>query len=74
MIGSRARRQPDSRRVRASDTARRALHIIGLNAGAAIYVSGRADSLAAGVDAARAAIADGKAAQVLDNLVARTNA
>ena len=48
--------------------------IVCLNAGAAIYVSGRADSLAAGVDAARAAIADGKAALVLENLVARTNA
>jgi anthranilate phosphoribosyltransferase len=48
--------------------------IVCLNAGAAIYVSGCADSLAAGVEAARAAISSGKAAQVLENLVARTNA
>ena len=48
--------------------------IVCLNAGAAIYVSGRSDTLAAGVDAARAAIAEGRAAEVLDNLVARTNA
>ena len=48
--------------------------IVCLNAGAAIYVSGISDSLAAGVDAARAAISDGKAAAVLDSLVARTNA
>ena len=37
------------------------------------YVSGLADSLAAGIDAARAAIDSGKAAEVLQNLVARTN-
>jgi len=48
--------------------------IVCLNAGAAIYVSGIADTLAAGVEAARAAISSGKAATVLDNLVARTNA
>ena len=48
--------------------------IVCLNAGAAIYVSGRADSHAAGVEAARAAISSGKAAEVLQNLVARTNA
>jgi len=48
--------------------------IVCLNAGAAIYVSGLADSLAAGIDAARAAIDSGKAAEVLQNLVARTNA
>ena len=48
--------------------------IVCLNAGAAIYVSGVSDTLAAGVDAARAAISSGKAATVLDNLVARTNA
>ncbi len=47
--------------------------IVCLNAGAAIYVSGLTDTLAAGVDAARAAISEGKAAAVLDNLVARTN-
>jgi anthranilate phosphoribosyltransferase len=48
--------------------------IVCLNAGAAIYVSGISDTLAAGVDAARAALSSGKAATVLDNLVARTNA
>ena len=48
--------------------------IVCLNAGAAIYVSGCADSLAAGVEAARAAISSGKAAAVLQNLVARSNA
>jgi anthranilate phosphoribosyltransferase len=48
--------------------------IVCLNAGAAIYVAGCAESLAAGVEAARAAIGSGKAAAVLDNLVARTNA
>jgi len=48
--------------------------IVCLNAGAAIYVSGCADSLAGGVEAARAAISSGKAAAVLQNLVARLNA
>ena len=48
--------------------------IVCLNAGAAIYVAGCADSLAAGVEAASAAISSGKAAEVLQNLVARSNA
>jgi anthranilate phosphoribosyltransferase len=48
--------------------------IVCLNAGAAIYVSGCADSLVSGVEAARAAISSGKAAAVLQNLVARSNA
>ena len=48
--------------------------IVCLNAGAAIYVSGLADSHQAGVEAARGAISSGKAAEVLQNLVARTNA
>jgi len=48
--------------------------IVCLNAGAAIYVSGLADSLAAGVEAARSAISSGKAAEVLDNLVRQSNA
>ena len=43
-----------------------------LNAGAAIYAAGRADTLAAGVQAAQAAIDDGAAARTLDALVART--
>jgi anthranilate phosphoribosyltransferase len=48
--------------------------IVCLNAGAAIYVAGCADSLAAGVEAARAAINSGKAAEVLQNLVVQSNA
>ena len=61
------------RRVLA-DQAGPARDIVCLNAGAAIYVSGCATTLAAGVDAARAAISSGKAAAILENLVARTNA
>jgi anthranilate phosphoribosyltransferase len=57
-----------------ADQAGPARDIVCLNAGAAIYVSGRSDTLAAGVDAARVALSSGKAAAVLDNLVARTNA
>jgi anthranilate phosphoribosyltransferase len=48
--------------------------IVCLNAGAAIYVAGCAVSLAAGVEAARAAISSGKAAEVLQNLVVQSNA
>ncbi len=48
--------------------------IVCLNAGAAIYVAGCADSLADGVEAARAAISSGKAAEVLQNLVVKSNA
>ena len=51
-----------------------AADIVCLNAGAAIYVAGCADSLAAGVEAARAAIAAGGASRVLDDLVAISNA
>lgn len=43
-----------------------------LNAAAAIYAAGRVDDLAAGVQAAQAAIDDGSAARTLDALVART--
>jgi anthranilate phosphoribosyltransferase len=43
-----------------------------LNAGAAIYVAGRADSIAAGVRAAEEAIDDGRAAASLDALVGLT--
>ncbi|MCZ6470346.1 MAG: anthranilate phosphoribosyltransferase [Gammaproteobacteria bacterium] len=50
-----------------------ALDIVCLNAGAAIYVSGVADSLEAGVGKARTAIADGKASAVLAQLVAKSN-
>jgi anthranilate phosphoribosyltransferase len=41
-----------------------------LNAGAAIYAAGRADSLADGVEAARAAIDGGAAARVLESYLA----
>ncbi|OLZ40303.1 anthranilate phosphoribosyltransferase [Natrinema saccharevitans] len=42
--------------------------VILANAGAAIYVAGEADSLAAGADAAREAIESGAAAETLDQL------
>ena len=48
--------------------------IVCLNAGAAIYVAGLADSHLAGVELARKVIAEGKAAAVLQKLVAKTNA
>jgi anthranilate phosphoribosyltransferase len=41
-----------------------------LNAGAAIYAAGRADTLAGGVEAAREACADGSAARTLGDFVA----
>ncbi len=40
-----------------------------VNAGAAIYVAGRADTIAGGVEAARSAIADGSAAGALERYV-----
>jgi anthranilate phosphoribosyltransferase len=43
-----------------------------LNAGAAIYVAGRAETLEAGVREAEAAVDDGRAATSLDRLVAMT--
>ena len=43
-----------------------------LNAGAAIYVAGRADSLGEGVREAAAAVDDGRAAATLDRLVSMT--
>ena len=43
--------------------------VIALNAGAAIYVAGLADSHAAGIEHAQALLADGSAAAVLDRLV-----
>lgn len=46
-----------------------ALDIVCLNAGAAIYVAGVADSLQDGIDAARAAIASGDASRKLQQLV-----
>ena len=50
-----------------------AADIVCLNAGAAIYVAGLADSHQAGIDKARQAIAEGKASVVLQQLVDRTN-
>ncbi len=50
-----------------------ALDIVCLNAGAAIYVSGLADSHQQGVEMARRAIAEGKARDVLQKLIDRTN-
>ncbi|MCP4488942.1 MAG: anthranilate phosphoribosyltransferase [Gammaproteobacteria bacterium] len=47
--------------------------IVCLNAGAAIYVSGLAGSLAAGIDMAQVVIAEGKATSVFDALIARSN-
>jgi anthranilate phosphoribosyltransferase len=44
-----------------------------INAGAAIYAAGTADSIAAGVDMARAALADGSAARALERFVAATH-
>jgi anthranilate phosphoribosyltransferase len=41
-----------------------------INAGAAIYAAGAADSIAEGVDAARAALAEGRAADALERYVA----
>jgi anthranilate phosphoribosyltransferase len=49
-----------------------ALNIVLLNAGAAIYVAGVADSMQAGIDRARRAIAKGEARQKLDEFVAFT--
>src|SRR6202035_1008001 len=42
------------------------------NAGAAIYAAGAADSLAAGVELARAAVDDGRAADTLERFIEAT--
>jgi len=55
------------------DTPGPAHDIVALNAGAAIYASGIADSLQAGVDAAQQAIASGAAKQKLKDLVEVSN-
>ncbi|MDH5356628.1 MAG: anthranilate phosphoribosyltransferase, partial [Gammaproteobacteria bacterium] len=49
-----------------------ALDIVCLNAGAAIYVSGLADSLQGGVEKAKAAIANGGPGKILNDLVSRS--
>jgi anthranilate phosphoribosyltransferase len=46
--------------------------VVLLNAGAAIYVGGQADDLAAGVEGAREAIDSGAAAQLLEQLIEQT--
>jgi anthranilate phosphoribosyltransferase len=46
-----------------------AVELAVINAGAAIYVAGRADSVAAGVESARATLADGSAAAALERFV-----
>ena len=56
-----------------SNTPGPALDIVCMNAGAAIYVCGIADSLADGIARAQSAIAEGKASAVLAALVAKTN-
>ena len=48
--------------------------IVCLNAGAAIYVSGLTDSLAAGIEKAKAVIADGKAKEKFEALISYSNA
>src|SRR5690606_15324192 len=48
--------------------------IVSLNAGAALYVAGVADSIAGGVELARATIASGAARAKLDGFVAATRA
>jgi len=50
-----------------------ALDIVVMNAGAAIYVSGVAGSLAEGMQKARSAIAEAKASAVMAGLVAKTS-
>jgi anthranilate phosphoribosyltransferase len=60
-----------ARRVFAGETGP-ARDLAALNAGAAIYVAGRAGTLEAGVREAEAALDDGRAARALDKLVALT--
>ena len=61
-----------ARRILAGDSGPRR-DLAALNAGAAIYVAGRAGSLDAGVTAAQEAIDSGRAAAVLEALTALTN-
>jgi anthranilate phosphoribosyltransferase len=64
-----------------AETARRVLagepgperDLVALNAGAAIYVASRTDTIEEGVRAAEAAIDDGRAEAVLERVVALTN-
>jgi len=54
--------------------ARASVDLAVINAGAAIYVGGRAETIAAGVEAARAALADGSAARALERFVQASQA
>jgi anthranilate phosphoribosyltransferase len=69
--GSPAENAAATRAIFAGETGPRR-DIAVLNAGAAIYAAGRADDIAAGVEAARAAIDDGAATKTLEAFVART--
>ena len=53
----------------AAEGAQARLDLALINAGAAIYAGGRADSIADGVEAARAAIDDGEATRALERFV-----
>jgi anthranilate phosphoribosyltransferase len=57
----------------AADGAPARLELALINAGAAIYAGGRADSIADGVEAARAAIANGAAAEALERFVSASH-
>jgi anthranilate phosphoribosyltransferase len=59
---------------RASSERRASVDLAVINAGAAIYVGGRADTIAAGVEAARTALADGSAAGALERYVQASRA
>ena len=56
-----------------NNTNKAAADIVALNAGAAIYVAGKADSLAAGVQKAQAILVSGDALLKLEKLVALSN-
>jgi anthranilate phosphoribosyltransferase len=66
--GSPAQNAEVTRAVLAGDQGVRA-DLVLINAGAAIYAAGAADSIAAGIDAARAAIASGGGASALERYV-----
>ena len=51
-----------------------ALNVVLLNAGAAIYVAGKAPNVEAGIEAARSAVASGAAKKKLDAFVAFSKA
>jgi anthranilate phosphoribosyltransferase len=61
------------RRVLSGDGPRAARHAVTLNAGAAIYLSGLADSLRAGFEAAESALDAGKGTHALEALRSASN-